>query len=65
MNSTGKITDYKIVGGNETGVVAAAVVRLIEQGWQPYGGLQVVCPVHEDSPAPGFYQAMVKQSGAA
>ena len=60
MNSTGRITDYKIVSGNEAAAVDKAVLRLIENGWQPYGGLQVVCPVLEDSPAPGFYQAMVK-----
>lgn len=57
----GKISEYNIVGSNSESDVVQNVDALIKKGWQPYGALQVVCPVLDgDTPAPAFYQAVVK-----
>lgn len=55
-----KIKEYMVLGTNDDGSLSAQVDSWIKKGWQPYGSLQVVCPVlNNDTPAPGFYQAMV------
>lgn len=58
MTPLSEVNEYRIVSSNDAKALAAEVCRLVREGWQPIGGLQVVCPVLQSGPAPGFYQAM-------
>ena len=55
-----EVNEYRIVSANDAAIITAEVCRLVQDGWQPIGGLQVVCPVLDGVPAPGFYQAMAR-----
>ena len=49
-----KILDYKIVRGNGTDALSSAVLRQIEQGYIPQGGIFM------DTKYEMCYQAMIK-----
>jgi hypothetical protein len=58
MTPLNEVNEYRIVSANDANALAAEVTRLVREGWQPIGGLQVVCPVLPSGAAPAFYQAM-------
>ncbi len=57
-----KITEYRIEIDHDASSLAAKVQALTREGWQPFGSLQVVCPVLSEDPSPCFYQPVVKYS---
>ena len=58
MNPT-KINEYSVLSAHDPSDLEEKVNRLLKKGWQPFGSLQVVAPIVNESPAPAFYQAMV------
>jgi hypothetical protein len=54
------IVEYMVASEHQLENMISVVNRLISEGWQPLGGLQVVVPVIEQGPAPLYSQAMVK-----
>jgi hypothetical protein len=58
MTPLSEVNEYRIVSANDAAALATEVTRLVREGWQPLGGLQVVCPVLPNGAAPAFYQAM-------
>ena len=58
MTPLSEVNEYRIVSGSDANALAAEVTRLVREGWQPIGGLQVVCPVLPGGAVPAFYQAM-------
>lgn len=58
MTPLSEVNEYRIVSANDATALATEVTRLLREGWQPFGGLQVVCPVQQSGAAPAFYQAM-------
>lgn len=60
-----KILDYTILGSNSDDQLSGQVAAYLAKGWQPFGSLQVVCPVLDEVPAPAFYQTVVLYAPAA
>jgi hypothetical protein len=58
MTPLSEVNEYRIVSANDVTAMAAEVTRLAKEGWQPIGGLQVICPVLATGPSPVFFQAM-------
>jgi hypothetical protein len=54
------IVEYLVASEHQLGNMVSVTNRLISEGRQPFGGLQVVVPVVDDGPAPFYSQAMVK-----
>jgi len=52
--------EYRIEVDNDPSELAKKVTKLLNQGWNLDGSLQVVCPVVDGIRAPAFYQAMVR-----
>lgn len=59
------ITDYQVVYGHDIWVFQAKVKDLLNDGWQPFGELQMSMPVNDDKITPCFAQVMVKADSAA
>jgi hypothetical protein len=59
-----EILEYSILTSNDEGTLIADVQRHIEKGWQPLGPVQPVCPLIDGTPAPGFYQTVVRYEEA-
>jgi hypothetical protein len=55
-----KQQEYRIESANDPAKLAAAVTKLLNEGWRLDGSLQAVCPVIEGLPAPHFYQALMR-----
>jgi hypothetical protein len=53
------VIDYTVLCQSDPGNLGNQVAKLLREGWQPYGPPQVVAPLVNEEPAPGFYQAMV------
>lgn len=60
MTPLNEVNEYYIVSTSDAAKMSAEVSRLVREGWQPLGGLQVICPVLPSGPAPAFYQAMAR-----
>jgi hypothetical protein len=57
MNS--KVVGYQVVAEHDIGALNNSVEDLLKLGWQPLGGVAVVAPLVNDSPAPLYAQSMV------
>ncbi len=55
-----KVVGYQLVTEHEVGPLEHSVEALLKLGWQPLGGVAVVAPLVNDSPAPLYAQAMVQ-----
>ncbi len=60
-----KILDYIVLGSNSDNQLGGQIAAYLAKGWQPFGSLQVVCPVLDEVPAPAFYQAVVLYASTA
>lgn len=59
-----KISDYALVTEPDPGSLSVVVQKLLREGYEPLGGICVVAPVVNESPAPLYAQAMIKRAAS-